>query len=130
MKDPARYRTVVPEADRKLFDADAWLSAAVALDVLSTRLGAIASKGLYIDEVVRVVVEVGLLGGLDDAEVDTLLAEANGEIGEARAEVAPLLSQPRDVQRAVRLVRDGARAMVREARLELEAGSMTTYRQV
>jgi hypothetical protein len=59
-----------------------------------------------------------------------LLCEARGEVGDARAEVAPLLTQPRDVQRAVKLVRDGEQAMVREARLELEAGAMTTYRQV
>ncbi|MEZ0311899.1 MAG: hypothetical protein ACAI38_08985 [Myxococcota bacterium] len=130
MKDPARYKAIVPEADRKLFDPDAWLSAAVALDVLSTRLGAIDPRALYIDEVVRAAVEVGILGGLDDGEVDALLAEARDEIGDARAEVAPLLTQPRDLQRAVKLVRDGARTMVREARLELEAGAMTTYRQV
>ena len=130
MKDPARYKTFVPEEDRKLFDPDAWLSAAVALDVLSTRLGAVEPKASSIDEVVRAAVEVGILGGLDEAEVDTLLGEARGEIGDARAEVAPLLTQPRDVQRAVKLVRDGARAMVREARLELEAGAITNYRQV
>lgn len=130
MKDPARYKTEIPEGDRKLFDPDAWLSAAVALDVLSTRLGAIDAQHLYIDEVVKVAVEVGLLGGLDEAEVDTLLREADGDIGDARAEIAPLLTQPRDVQRAVRLVRDGARALVREARLELEANAMTSYRQV
>ncbi len=130
MKDPARYKTLVPEEDRKLFDPDAWLSAAVALDVLSTRLGAIDPKTLSIDDVVRAAVEVGMLGGLDASEVDTLLDEARGEVGNARAEVAPLLTQRRDVQRAVKLVRDGTRAMVREARLELEAGSMTSYRQV
>jgi hypothetical protein len=130
VKDPARYKTLVPEEDRKLFDPDAWLSAAVALDVLSTGLGRIQASASYIDQVVRAAVEVGILGGLDDTEVDTLLAEARGDVGDARAEVAPLLSEPRDVQRAVKLVRDGARAMVREARLEIEAVAMTTYRQV
>ncbi len=130
MKDPARYKTLVPEADRKLFDPDAWLSAAVALDVLSTKLGSIASNALHIEAVVKAAAEVGLLGGLDTTEVDELLAEAHGEVGEARAEVAPLLAQPRDVQRAVRLVREGAQSLVREARLELEAGAVITYRQV
>lgn len=130
MKDPARYKTLVPEEDRKLFDPDAWLSAAVALDVFSTKLGTIAPHALYVDAVVKAAVEVGMLGGLDAAEVDELLAEANGDIGAARAEVAPLLSAPRDLQRAVRLVREGAQSLVREARLELEAGAVTTYRQV
>lgn len=131
MKDPAiPSKTQIPERDRKLFDPDAWLSAAVALDVLATRLGAFEGKLVPIDEVVRVAIEVGIMGGLDTDEVTEMLTDAAGEIGNARAEVAPLLTQPRDVQRAIRLVRHGAQALVREARLELEAGAMTNYRQV
>jgi hypothetical protein len=120
----------IPEGDRKLFDADAWLSAAVALDVLSTLLGELDNAGLQTPDVVHATVELGLMGGLDGEEVDNLLAVAKSAVGDARAAIAPLLVNPRDVQRAVRLVRDGARTLVREARLELEAAAVTAYKQV
>ena len=120
----------IPEADRKLFDADAWLSAAVALDVLSTLLGELDAARLEAPDLVRATVELGLMGGLDGDEVDDLLTVAKSDVGDARAEIAPLLMDPRDVQRAVRLLRDGARTLVREARLELEAAAVTAYKQV
>jgi hypothetical protein len=120
----------IPEEDRKLFDADAWLSAAVALDVLSTLLASLEGKPVKAQDLVSEIVELGLMGGLDDNEVTSLLEVAKSDVGDARSTIAPLLVNPRDVQRAVGLLRDGARTLVREARLELEAAAVTAYKQV
>lgn len=123
-------KTDIPESDRKLFDPDAWLAAAIALDVLSTRLGKHELTKVATTQLVSEAVELGVLGGLDDSEVETLLEVAASNVGDARSEIAPLLIQPRDVQRAIRLLRDGARTLVREARLELEAAAVTNYKQI
>jgi hypothetical protein len=120
---------LIPESDRKLFDADAWLSATVALDVLATALGKLASAEADTTALVTAALELAQLGGHNDADTADLLAKADGDIGNARAAIAPRLATPEAVTSAITLLRDGAEALVDEARLALETSQMTRYRK-
>lgn len=118
---------MIPEKDRKLLDPDAWLSASVALDVLSTALG--KSAAADITTLTQCALELADLGGHTDDDTQALLATAHGETGQARAAIAPQLAGTDAVTNAIALLRDGAQALVEEARLEIEASAMTSYRK-
>lgn len=118
---------MIMESDRKLLDPDAWLSAAVALDVLTTRLSQSAEAD--ITTLTEAALELARLGGHTPEDTTALLATAAGETGRARAAIAPQLATSAALATAVALLQDGARALITEARLEIEASLTTHYRK-
>lgn len=136
----------VPEEDREPLDIDALLSAAVALDVLTTRTKPVQERATILSELAEVSVSVGEEGGLGDGGLAELIAIAAGPVGTSRErlrqtwsdpELQPegeeiLLPQstPATVANALRRLERGGSAVIREACLLLDALSETEYRQI
>ncbi|MBC7792085.1 MAG: hypothetical protein H7Z43_00125 [Clostridia bacterium] len=119
----------ITDDDCKISDPDARLSAAVAMDVFGTRLAKLVSAEADIQQLTEAALELAHLGGHTEHDTAALLATAHGKVGDARAAIAPQLASAEAVATAVTLLRDGAQAIVEEARLGLETSLMTNYRK-
>lgn len=136
----------VPEEDREPLDLDALLTAAVALDVLTTRSKLIDGRPTILSELVETTVSVGVEGGLGEAGLHELIAIASGPVGMSRErlretwsdpELQPegeeiLLPQstPQTVANALRRLESGGAAVIREACLLLDALAETRYESI
>lgn len=138
-RDPARPAhelppPVIDETDRGDLDEAAWMSAAVALDVLATRLAPLKPSTGIIEAAVHRAVEVGALAGLAAQTLEALVEHAAGETGTRREQftqyvrrkaraVAATPANPSDVHAAVQRLVLGARTLVHEARIAAETAA-------
>ncbi len=136
----------VPEEDREPLDLDALLSAAVALDVLTTRSKQVEARPTILSELAETAVSVGVEGGMGEAGLHELIQIASGPVGASRErlretwsdpELQPegeeiLLPQstPETVANALRRLERGGAAVLRESCLLLDALAETRFESI
>jgi hypothetical protein len=142
----ARFRPepVVPPAHRRPLDTDQLNSAAVVLDVLGSWTGGVTGRPTVLHELTGVMVRLGELGDASEERQRALVEFAASDVGTTRAVLSRALSAhlsavagaepaapstPAAVGTALRRLEAMGRAVVREARLLIEARDGTDYRQ-
>jgi hypothetical protein len=151
---PFKPHPSIPDNDRRRLETRALMSLSVALDVLATLTRQVAGGETVLADLTASLLQVGALGGIDDAAEDRLLSHAASRAGQIRASLSrqvasrmqaqpraegeatatamslALPSTPRAVSRAIRRVEAATEVVLREARLRLEAQEKgTEYRQ-
>jgi hypothetical protein len=147
---PFRPHPFIPDEDRTSLRRDALVSLAVVLDVLATRTRRIEATRTLLTQLTAVLLDVGLLGGLDGSAIRRLLDHAANHVGHSRAALTRHLcecmflagrsadsdqetsaaSTPRAAGRALRRLEAAAQVVIQEATLRLEAQEGVEYRQV
>lgn len=152
---PYKPHPSIPDEDRRATQTSAYVSVAVALDVMTTLTRKLEDKRTVLSDLATVLLHVGRLGGIDGTAVERLLEHAESVTGRNRAFLTYRLAMnmqgattqpketgsddtqvaqvrpttPKTVALALRRIERAADRAINEACLRLEAHASVEYRQ-